>query len=108
MAIDVRSRLGISDGDLEGLCGKWGIVRLELFGSALREDFDLEASDIDLLVTFEEGDEWSLLDLVHMEFEFSDAIGRRVDLIERGAIEESENYLRRKRILDSARPLYAR
>jgi predicted nucleotidyltransferase len=46
MAIDVRSRLNISDEELAQFCRKWKIVRLELFGSALRDDFDPETSDI--------------------------------------------------------------
>lgn len=37
---------------LDALCRKYGVVRLYLFGSALREDFRPGESDIDLLVDF--------------------------------------------------------
>ena len=37
---------------IAGLCGRYGVVRLEVFGSALREDFRPETSDLDLLVEF--------------------------------------------------------
>jgi predicted nucleotidyltransferase len=106
MAIDVRSRLGIDDSALADFCRKWQIVRLELFGSALREDFRPD-SDVDLLVTFAEDAPWSLLDIVHLEGELSDLLGRKAEIAERRAIEQSDNPFRRRRILNSAQPLYA-
>lgn len=38
---------------LEDLCRRYGVRRLFLFGSAVRDDFDPERSDVDLLVEFE-------------------------------------------------------
>lgn len=38
--------------ELEVLCAKFNVRRLELFGSAVRGDFDLKSSDIDFLVEF--------------------------------------------------------
>jgi uncharacterized protein len=106
MAIDVRARLGVTDEALADFCRKWQIVRLELFGSALREDFRSD-SDVDLLVTFAEEAPWSLLDIVHLEDELSDLLGRKAEIAERQAIEKSDNPFRRRRILDTAQPLYA-
>ncbi|MBI2857902.1 MAG: nucleotidyltransferase domain-containing protein [Chloroflexi bacterium] len=40
---------------LAELCRRYQVRRLEVFGSALRKDFDRERSDIDLLVDFEPG-----------------------------------------------------
>ena len=106
MAIDVRSRLGISEEALAEFCRKWKIARLELFGSVLREDFRDE-SDVDLMVTFAADERWSLFDLVQMEQEMSELVGRPVDMPERTAVERSENYIRRRRILQSARTIYS-
>ena len=106
MAVDVRSRLGISDEALAEFCRKWKIVRLELFGSALREDFDPERSDLDLLVTFAGDAGWSLFDELDMEKEFGALVGREVDMPTRGEVEKLENYLRRRHILQSARTIY--
>ena len=86
-------------------CRKWKIVELSLFGSVLRDDFG-PASDVDLLVTFAPNAEWSLLDHVAMEEEISEALGRKVDLVSRRAIERSENWIRRRAILESAQPYY--
>jgi len=86
-------------------CRRWKITELSLFGSALRDDFGPE-SDIDLLVTFEPDAPWSLLDVVHIQHELSDMIGRPVDLVERAAIERSENWIRRREILGTAQSLY--
>ncbi|MBI5118859.1 nucleotidyltransferase domain-containing protein [Candidatus Poribacteria bacterium] len=39
--------------DLALLCAQRRVRRLELFGSALRDDFDPQTSDLDFLVEFE-------------------------------------------------------
>ncbi len=86
-------------------CRQWKIVELSLFGSVLRDDFQLD-SDIDVLATFSHDADWSLLDHVAMEEELSAIFGRKVDLVSRRAIERSENYIRRKAILKTAQPYY--
>ena len=86
-------------------CRRWGIVRLEVFGSALAEDFTPD-SDIDFLVSFTSGAAWSLLGLARAEDELSRIVGRAVDFAEREPIERSRNWIRREAILDSARTLY--
>jgi hypothetical protein len=40
--------------DLMRICQCYGIRRLELFGSAARDDFQPATSDVDFIVTFEE------------------------------------------------------
>ncbi|MFZ0774555.1 MAG: nucleotidyltransferase domain-containing protein [Candidatus Sulfotelmatobacter sp.] len=40
--------------ELERLCRRRGVQRIELFGSATRPDFDPARSDLDFLVTFQE------------------------------------------------------
>jgi hypothetical protein len=88
------------------LCRKWKVEELAVFGSALREDFGA-GSDVDLLVRFAPESRWSLLDHARMERELEQILGRRVDLVTRDAIEESPNWLVRREILGSARPVYA-
>ena len=95
----------ISKERIADFCRKWKIAELSLFGSVLRDDFRPD-SDIDLLVTFSRDAEWSLVDHMAMEEELSAIFGRKVDLINRKAIERSENYIRRKAILETAQPYY--
>ncbi len=90
---------------IAGFCERWKIRELSLFGSALRDDFGPD-SDVDLLVTFDPDAEWSLLDHVQMEEEFSSILNRKVDLVSRRAIERSENWIRRQAILGTAQMLY--
>lgn len=94
--------------DLAGLCRRYGVARLEVFGSAARgSDFDPQRSDADFLVTFGKDVATSSLDQF---FGFAEALegllGRKVDLVERRAIEASRNYIRRRRILGEAEPVY--
>lgn len=92
---------------IDRLCRKWKVEQLAVFGSALRDDFGPD-SDVDLLVRFAPDAEWSLLDHSRMERELEEALGRRVDLVTRAAIEESPNWVIRREILGSARTAYAR
>ena len=86
-------------------CQRWKIVRLELFGSALRADFR-RASDVDFLATFAPHAGWSLSDHVRMERELAVLLDRSVDLVSRPAIERSRNAIRRDHILQTALPVY--
>lgn len=86
-------------------CKRWKITELALFGSAVRDDFNLE-SDIDVLVTFDGDAHWTLFDMVDMREELKEIFGRDVDLVSRRGIESSQNYLRRKEILSSAKVIH--
>ncbi len=91
---------------LHSLCRRWRIVKLEVFGSVLRGDFHDE-SDVDLLVTFAPDVRWSLMQLHEAEQEFSALFGRQVELVPRSGVERSDNYIRRRAILESAEVIYA-
>jgi len=78
---------------------------MAIFGSVLRDDFKPD-SDVDLMVEFEAGKEPGLFELVDMQESLSDILGRKVDLVERQSIERSENYIRRRHILQSLETIY--
>lgn len=67
----------------------------------LRADFN-SASDIDVIVTFEEDADWSLLDHVRMQQELQAIFQRDVNLVTKRAVERSRNWVRRKEILSTA------
>ena len=98
-------RLRIPHADLAEFCQRWEVAKLAVFGSALRDDFRPE-SDVDVLVDFAPAAQRSLFDLVTMQSELQQLFGRRVDLVERSAIERSQNYIRRKNILANTETLY--
>ncbi len=91
---------------LAAFCQKWRIAEFSVFGSVLRADFRPD-SDVDCLVTFEEGASHSFEDWASMEGELKAILGRRADLVERRLVEQSENYIRRGDILRTAELLYA-
>lgn len=64
---------------LKGFCQARAIRRLSLFGSATREDFDPERSDVDLLVEYVAGRHPGL-DHFRIADELSELFGRKVDL----------------------------
>jgi len=90
------------------LCRRYGVARLEVFGSAARGiDFDPKRSDFDFLVEF---DQRSDVPPLKQFFGFAEALeqllGRSVNLVERAAIEKSRNYIRRRAILRDAETIY--
>lgn len=96
-------------------CQRWQITEFALFGSVLRDDFR-DDSDIDVLVTFAPTAKRGLTETLQMRDELQAIFGgaslghglhRDVDLIVKAAIERSENWLRRKNILESAKIIYA-
>ena len=91
---------------LQDFCRRWKITELGVFGSALTQDFRPE-SDVDVLVTFAPDARWRFHDLVRMEQDLEAVFKRKVDLVERVAIEQSRNYLRRRHILGAAERIYA-
>ncbi|MFQ6035751.1 MAG: nucleotidyltransferase family protein [Sedimentisphaerales bacterium] len=91
--------------EIAAFCFKNHIHSLALFGSALREDFG-PVSDIDVLVEFEQEYRPGLVELVEMQEELTQIFGQKVDLVERQAVEKSENYIRRRHILESVEPIY--
>jgi uncharacterized protein len=90
---------------IRSFCQEWGITEFALFGSVLRSDFRPD-SDIDVLVQFREDVRYSLFDLVRMGEQLEQIFHRPVDLLDRKAIEQSVNYLRRHTILSSAEVVY--
>lgn len=103
----MNSQVSIPKERLAAFCRANGVKRFAIFGSALREDFGPE-SDVDVLVEFEPGCTPGLLGVAGMERELSGLFGgRKVDLIERSAVEASRNYIRRESILRSAETIYA-
>jgi predicted nucleotidyltransferase len=79
---------------------------LAIFGSALQKDYSPD-SDIDILISFIDGVHWGLFDLVKMENELGNIFDKEIDLVEKNAVEKSENYLRRNGILDGAQIIFA-
>ena len=97
----------IPQDQISEFCERWKIVELAVFGSALRDDFG-PYSDIDLLVTFAPDATWTLLDHVTMQDQLKAIFGRKVDLINRRAIERSRNHIRRKGILGATEVIYGK
>src|SRR2546426_772125 len=89
-------------GRLADFCRQHQIRRLSLFGSALRGELR-PGSDVDLLVEFEQGHTPGFFDLVTMERELTEILGRKADL--RTAAELSRHF--RDDVVSHARTLYA-
>lgn len=103
-----RGRIVFPVDKLKSFCEKWQIAEISVFGSILRDDFQFDTSDLDVLVTFLPDDPWNLLDFVSMEQELAELAGRRVDLLEKCGVENSRNPIRKAEILNSARVIYSK
>jgi predicted nucleotidyltransferase len=104
----IYDRLNLTPERLADFCKQHHILELSLFGSILRDDFRAD-SDVDMLVVLNHSanPHLSLMDLVGMEYQLEDMVGREVDLIEKRSIVDSDNWIRRKNILNTAQVIYA-
>jgi hypothetical protein len=106
MPMSIHPNVEVTHEQVAEFCRKWKIVEFDLFGSVLRDDFRPD-SDIDVLVTFAPDVKWRLSHYLDMQEELEAMFGRKVDLIERKLVEQSENWIRRRHILTSAQRVYA-
>jgi len=69
------------------LCARYGVARLDVFGSALRDDFRPGESDVDLLVEFAPMDGYAkavaYFDLLEA---LQELLGTEIDLVMTGAV----------------------
>ena len=101
----MNGKMPINQAAVEDFCKRWKVQELALFGSVLRENFGAE-SDIDILITFQADAHPTLFDFVRMQDELEQMLGRKVDLVERAAVEKSDNPIRRRHILSHVEPIY--
>lgn len=72
---------------LRQCCEQFEVVRLDLFGSGVRDDFSEERSDLDFLVTFDEPTRIGYFDRYFGLMEkLAEVFNRKVDLVEEKAI----------------------
>jgi predicted nucleotidyltransferase len=102
---EMTAMLMVRHEQLVALCHKYRVRRLDVFGSAARDDFDEQSSDIDLLVDFEEMPFPERADAYLGLLTQAEALlGRHVDLVEVGAL---RNPYLRQGIEASRQLLYA-
>jgi len=75
-------------GDIAELCRRYGVRRLEIFGSGARAvDFDPQRSDVDFLVQFDTRDGApGLREFFDLRDELTTLLGRPVDLVMAGSV----------------------
>jgi predicted nucleotidyltransferase len=79
---------------IAALCRRYDVLRLHVFGSAARDDFDPESSDIDFLVRFRHAAFGGRFEqYAGLLLELQRLLNRRVDLVEEGCI--TNVYVRR-------------
>lgn len=91
--------------EIEELCRVLSVRRLDVFGSGLGESFDVESSDVDVLVEFDVGPRF---DHFGTFFDLKEGLerilGRPVDLVSATSI---RNPYFKQQVLDTRELLYA-
>ena len=95
-------RITINQHEIDEFCQRHHIRKFAFFGSVLREDFGPD-SDVDILIEFEPEFIPGLFELMDMQLEFSDMIGREADFRLPGDL---SRYFR-ERVIAEAEVLYA-
>jgi len=88
------------------LCRRAGAMRLDVFGSGARDDFDPEDSDLDFLVEFDDLPPAKYSDAYFdLKEGLESLFGRPVDLVTEASL---ENPYFRDRVYAERKPVYAR
>lgn len=94
--------------EIATLCERYGVERLDLFGSASSSGggFDLEGSDLDFVVAFEHREPPALFDRYFgLKEDLEGLFGRGVDLVTEGALKKDPDFA--EGISGARVPLYA-
>lgn len=102
---NMSTHIAVKKDKIEAFCQQHHICDLGLFGTVLHDDFRPN-SGIGVLVEFKQEHVPESAKLVEMRDELTKIFGQTVDLVERQAVEKSENYIRRRHILKAVEPLY--
>ena len=101
----MSARIDIPKEEIAAFCQRNNIRRMALFGSVLRDDFTPE-SDVDVLVEFDPDARIGYIGLAGLEIELDKILRRKTDLHTFEGIARSRNWLRREKILSSAKAVY--
>ena len=98
-----KNGIFINYDDIVYLCKKHHIDELSIFGSSIKETFT-QASDVDILVSFNKNSDITLFDIMDIEKEFTYLLKREVDIVEK---ESLKNPIRKNNILTTREIIYA-
>jgi hypothetical protein len=103
MMVSITSaRIPVHSRQISGICRRYHVRRLALFGSVLRDDFRPD-SDVDVLVAFEPEARVGFVTLSRMQRELSELFKRPVDLVPMDGLKP----VIRESVLSSAQNVYA-
>jgi predicted nucleotidyltransferase len=103
MMVSITSaRIPVHSRQISGICRRYHVRRLALFGSVLRDDFRPD-SDVDVLVAFEPEARVGFVTLSRMQRELSELFKRPVDLMPMDGLKP----VIRESVLSSAQDVYA-
>ena len=95
-------KLDIDEAELASVCRRYQVTELSVFGSVARGEAG-DASDVDLLVSFERGAKVTLFTLVDLQVELAKLLRRPVDLVSKEGLKPAI----RSEVLAEAQTLYA-
>jgi predicted nucleotidyltransferase len=97
----IAAGMELPEAEIGKICRRYRVKELAVFGSAARGEMRPD-SDIDLLVEFLPEAKVSLLQHFAAEREFSELLGRKVDLVSKRALREAL----KEEVLSQARRIY--
>lgn len=101
-----KTAIPLNKAVIADICVRWQISEFYLFGSILRDDFHQD-SDVDVMVTFHPDSQTGLLEFIELKQALAEAFARKVDLMTKSSIENSDNWIRRQEILGNAQLIWA-
>ncbi|MGD0077077.1 MAG: nucleotidyltransferase domain-containing protein [Sedimentisphaerales bacterium] len=101
----MNSHIAVPKEKIDAFCQQHHVCELGLFGTVLHDDFRAN-SGIGVLVGFKQEHKPEVTKLGEMQDELTKIFGQNVELVERQAVEKSQNYIRRRHILKAVEPIF--
>jgi uncharacterized protein len=101
----LQQQLGLSMPELATFCQHWHITELSLLGSVLINEFHIDCV-FDIPIRLAPNTRQGFLTLAKIKHDLEASTGRVVDIALKEAIEYSENWIRRNKILKTAQVIY--
>ena len=94
--------------EIRALCREFGVEKLEIFGSAVTDEFDPEHSDVDFIVTLPDGFDYGAWGSRYFAIEerLSQILQRDVDMVSASSLERKANPYFLKSVNKTRRPVF--
>ncbi|MDX1959255.1 MAG: nucleotidyltransferase domain-containing protein [Leptospiraceae bacterium] len=102
----LTKNISFDENSIVAFCKKWKVKEFYFFGSVLSEKFSTQKSDVDVMIEFNTDAKINLFHHMDMQTELENIFKKKVDLVTKTAVENSQNQYRKTSVLKGSKLFY--